>query len=199
METGAVPGGDCVSTLVVFLEEPSAEWMIKSVLPKVLPSDCELKCIHFEGKRDLEKNLERKLRCWQKPDSRFLVMRDRDSEDCRAVKRRLAEICSRAGHPETVVRIACGELESFYLGDLAAVAEALGCKLPTSKKAKLRDPDALNNAADELCRLTQNVYQKISGSRQIAPLLKTDGSNKSHSFNILLQGVRKLIPGCKPE
>ena len=103
-----------MSTLVVFLEEPSAEWMIKSVLPKVLPSDCELKCIHFEGKRDLEKNLERKLRCWQKPDTRFLVMRDRDSEDCRAVKRRLAEICSRAGHPETVVRIACGELESFF-------------------------------------------------------------------------------------
>lgn len=180
-------------TLVVFLEEPSAAAMLEALLPPLLPSDVVLKCIHFEGKQDLERNLERKLRCWMTPDSRFLVMRDRDSDDCGAVKKRLVEICRHAGHPDTVVRIACGELESFYLGDLDAVSRAYGKKMPSASCAKFRDPDALNNAAEELRRITGNVYQKVSGSRVIAPHLKTDGSNRSHSFNVLLDGIRRLV------
>jgi len=186
-----------VSTLVAFLEEPSAKHMLEAVLPPILPKDCELRCIPFDGKQDLEKNLARKLRYWMKPDSRFLVLRDRDSEDCRAVKRRLVGICRQAGHPETVVRIACGELESFYLGDLSAVSKALGRKLPSNKKAKYRDPDVLNNAAEELMRLTDKAYQKIAGSKAISPYLKTDGTNRSHSFNVLISGVRKLFPQIK--
>lgn len=193
MEAGILSGGDWVKTLVVFLEEPSAEWMVRAVLPRVLPSDCILKCFHFEGKQDLEKNIERKIRGWRTPNSYFLVMRDRDSEDCRVVKRRLAEKCRRAGRPDALVRIACGELESFYLGDLGAVSVALSCKVPSSQVAKFRDPDALYNAAEELERLTGKQYQKISGSKAIAPHLKVDGSNRSRSFNVLLEGVRKLL------
>lgn len=169
-------------TLVAFLEEPSAAVFLKTVLLPLLPPDWTLKCISFEGKQDLEKNLERKLRGWINPDSSFLVMRDRDSEDCRVVKNRLMGICRRAERPQTIVRIACGELESFYLGDLDAV-----------RQAKFRDPDRLNNAADELKRLTRGTYQKISGSRMIGPYLKTDGTNRSHSFNVLLDGVRRLV------
>ena len=180
-------------TLVALLEEPSAEHMVKAVLPRVLPADCVLKCFHFEGKQDLEKNIERKIRCWRTPHTYFLVMRDRDSEDCRAVKRRLVEKCCRAGRPDTLVRIACGELESFYLGDLEAVSEVFPCKVPSSRRAKFRVPDVLNNAAEELERLTGKLYQKIPGSKAIAPHLKVDGSNRSHSFNALLDGVRRLL------
>lgn len=180
-------------TLVAFLEEPSAAAFLKAVLPSLLPSDWTLKCISFEGKQDLEKNLERKLRGWLNPDSSFLVMRDRDSEDCRVVKMRLVDICRRAGRPQTIVRIACGELESFYLGDLDAVSKALDCRVPSNGQAKFRDPDRLNNAADELKRLTRGTYQKISGSRMIGCHLRTDGTNRSHSFNVLLDGVRRLV------
>ena len=179
--------------LVAFLEEPSAAALLKGLLPPLLPADCILRCITFEGKQDLEKNLERKLRGWMTPDASFLVMRDRDSEDCRVVKQRLVEICSRAGRPHALVRIACGELESFYLGDLEAVAMAFGSRMPSDKLAKFRDPDHLNNAADELKRLTGGGYQKISGSRAIARFLKTDGTNRSRSFNVLLEGVRRLM------
>ena len=87
----------------------------------------------------------------------------------------------------------CGELESFYLGDLDAVSKALDCRVPSNRQAKFRDPDRLNNAADELKRLTRGTYQKISGSRMIGPYLKTDGTNRSHSFNVLLDGVRRLV------
>lgn len=182
-----------MSTLVAFLEEPSAAVMLKAVAPLILPQGFELKCITFEGKQDLERNIERKLRGWQAPDTLFMVMRDRDSEDCRQVKDRLTEICRRAGRPNALVRIACGELESFYLGDLEAVSVAFGLKMSESRKAKFRHPDNLGNAAEELRRLTNGRYQKISGSRLIAPHLKVDGTNRSHSFNVLLSGVRRIV------
>jgi hypothetical protein len=50
----------------------------------------------------------------------------------------------------------------------------------------------LTNAAQELERLTGKKYQKIQGSRDIAPFLKLDGTNASHSFNVLISGIRNL-------
>ena len=49
-------------TLVFFLEEPSAREMLKGLLPRFLPPDVESRFVVFEGKQDLEKQLEKKLR-----------------------------------------------------------------------------------------------------------------------------------------
>lgn len=86
------------------------------------------------------------------------------------------------------------ELESGYLGDLQAVEESLGPKgiAKDSALAKYRDPDRLGNAAQELKALTRNAYQKVSGSRRIAPLLDLEGRNRSTSFRVFCEGVRKL-------
>ena len=180
--------------LVALLEEPSAALVLKAVLPSVLPEDVQLQCISFEGKQDFENNIEMKIRNWHLPDTKFLLMRDRDSEDCRAVKRRLVATCVKAGRKDALVRIACGELESFYLGDLKAVAEAFGRKVPSQNSAKFRDPDHLGNAAEELGRILSSSEQKLKWARAISPCLSLDGSNRSHSFNVLISGVRKLFP-----
>ena len=68
--------------LVFFLEEPSAKAMLQGVIPRLLP-DIEVRYIVFEGKQDLEKRLPIRLRAWQNPESRFLVLRDQDSGDCK--------------------------------------------------------------------------------------------------------------------
>jgi hypothetical protein len=57
--------------------------------------------------------------------------------------------------------------------------------------AKYRDPDRLNNAAQELKRIAK-TYQKLSGSRAIGPVLSLD-ENRSISFNQLISGIRKLL------
>ena len=183
-----------MSCLVALVEEPSAALFLKAVLPSVLPGDVCLKCIPFEGKQDFENNIERKIRNWRTPDTKFLLIRDRDSEDCIAVKKRLKLICRRAGCRDALVRIACGELESFYLGDLKAVASAFGKKMPSQKLAKFRDPDRLGNAAQELGKILNSSEQKLKWARMISPHLAIDGSNLSHSFNVLISGVRKLFP-----
>lgn len=120
-------------------------------------------------------------------------MRDQDSGDCKAIKTKLADLCREAGQDGVLIRIACRELESFYLGDLAAVEQGLGLKNLKGQQQgkKFRDPDALGNPAEELFRLSNNLYGKMAGSRTIAPFLSLE-NNCSRSFNVLLSGIKKL-------
>lgn len=182
-----------MKTIVFFLEEPSVKEMLAGVLPRILPENIQIRYFVFQGKQDLEKNLKKKLRGWRMPDSVFVVMRDQDSGDCKAIKARLVDLCREAGQEGVLVRVACRELESFYLGDLAAVEQGLGLKgLKAQQRGrKFRNPDALGNPADELLRLTSNAYDKIAGSRAIAPYLNLE-VNCSKSFNVLLSGIRNL-------
>lgn len=179
--------------LVFFLEEPSAKAMLQGMLPKILPAHVVPQFVVFEGKQDLEKRLPIRLRAWQDPDAKFIVMRDQDSGDCVKIKQRLVQICSEEGRPDCVVRIACHGLESFYLGDLAAVAQSIGPKnlAKQQQKAKFRDPDRLANPSEELKKMAP-TYQKLAGSRKIGPCMNTS-QNLSHSFNALVQGIQKLM------
>ena len=180
--------------LIFFLEEPSAKEMLRAVLSNILPDDihCEFKI--FEGKQDLEKRLARTLRAWRIPHCFFVVMRDQDSGDCHKIKKKLIELCKQAGKEDVLVRVACHELESFYLGDLAAVEKGLSLSGIAKKQnqRKYRDPDRFPNPSKELDRLSSGRYQKVAGSRAIAPHLNME-NNKSHSFRSLLSGIRKLV------
>ncbi|MBZ0257890.1 hypothetical protein K8I31_17635, partial [bacterium] len=60
------------------------------------------------------------------------------------------------------------------------------------QKEKFRHPDRLENPANELINLTKGIYQKISGSRAIAPHLDIN-NNRSRSFSVLIKGIKKLI------
>lgn len=180
--------------LVFLLEEPSAEEMLKGILPRILPEDVCPTYVVFEGKQDLNKRVERRIRGWRAPQTRFVVIRDKDSGDCRLIKRELLRKTVNAGRADTLIRIACHELETFYLGDLAAVETGLGPigLAHHQRKAAFRQPDEIASPFRELIRLTTR-YQKLSGSRAIAPHLLLDGSNRSHSFNVLVAGIRRVV------
>ena len=185
-----------IKHLVCLLEEPSAKEMLEGILPRFLDDGITVKYIVFDGKQDLEKNIEKRLKFWKQSNSGFLVMRDKDSGDCIVIKNNLIDKIEKSGQIEnSVIRIACHELESFYLGDLSAVEKGLKINglARLQSKSKFREPDKLSNPSEELYKLTKNKYQKVAGSRAIAPHLKIDRTNKSYSFNMLLQGIKKLI------
>lgn len=170
--------------------------MLKIILPKVLPPEVQLRYFSFQGKQDLEKNIALRLRHWNVPNTLFLVMRDQDSGDCIQVKNNLLTKVRESGKEDvSLVRVVCHELESFYLGDLAAVEQGLGTTglSRLQNKKKFRDPDSLNNAKEELKKITKDKYQQIAGSKNIAPYLELDESNRSTSFNILLNGIQRLV------
>ena len=118
-------------------------------------------------------------------------LRDQDRADCRKVKQALVARCDRAVRPDAVVRIACRELESLYLGDLRAVELGLhiGGLSPKQNKAKFRDPDRLHSPSLELENLTNYRYQKVAGSRAISPHLDVEKPG-SRSFRHLIQAIR---------
>lgn len=181
--------------VVFLLEEPSAKAMLEVVADKIFGSDIAIKFIVFEGKQDLEKRIELKLRGWKIPDTYFIVMRDQDSGDCLKIKQNLQEKVDASGKGDsTLIRIACRELESFYLGDLSAVEKAFGIigLAKKQKKSKYKNPDNLTNASEELKKLTNQRYHKLSGSRSIAQYLDLD-NNFSHSFNVLVEGMKKVM------
>ena len=182
-----------MKTIVFFLEEPSAKEMLQGVLPRILPDGVLTRYLVFKGKQDLEKNLVKKLRGWQSPESVFVVMRDQDAGECETIKNNLLDLCRQSGKTDALVRIACRELESFYLGDLDAVEKGLALRgvAKLQENRKYRNPDILSKPSIELETLTKGIYQKISGSRAIGHYLAI-GNNKSNSFNVLLEGIRKL-------
>ena len=174
--------------LVFLLEEDSAKVLLQGIVPRMVSSETPIRYIVFEGKQDLERRLEQKLRNYLNPEARFIVLRDKDSSDCLGVKQKLKEVCSRAGKPETVVRIACHEIESWYLADLNALGIAYGKNLKGFQdQQKFRNPDGLGNPVQELKRLVPE-YQKIDGSRRIGALLDI-ANTRSRSFYHLTKSI----------
>jgi Domain of unknown function (DUF4276) len=181
--------------IVFLLEELSAKALLESLLPRVLQPEIAVRCIPFEGKQDLEKNLVRRIRAYKNPQARFIVLRDQDSApDCQALKGKLLALCAQSGKAsDCLVRIACTELETFYLADLKAVECALNVsgleKLQSNKK--FRSPDCLGSPSAELKKLTKQKYEKIAGSRAIGPHLDLD-NQRSPSFKSLLGAIRRM-------
>jgi len=183
-------------TLVFFLEEASAEALLEVLMRRMIvqKENIFVRYIVFEGKQDLEKKLARKLRGWKLPNSKFIVLRDQDSADCKTVKFNLLKLCPEDKKPHTLVRIACHELESWYLGDLDAVEHGLGLSgiAKYQGKNRYRNPDSIQAPSAELERLTNRNYQKISGSRAIGEYLNLNNT-RSNSFNVFITGIKKIL------
>ncbi len=180
-----------MNRVVFLLEEPSMKQLLEGLLPRLVP-DMTFLCVVHEGKGDLRKSIQRKLRAWRKPGDRFVVVHDNDLEDCLRLKQDLAKLCSEAGREDTLIRIPCQELEAWYFGEPEAMAEAYGNAWPKglTHRAKYRNPDTIRKPSAELERHVDG-FQKISGARKMGNLL-TEERNRSRSFQTFLSGVRRV-------
>ncbi len=184
-----------MSELVFLLEEKSAAAMLETLLPRLLQEDMSFRLITFEGKQDLQKQMMRKIRGYANPRARFIILQDQDSfPDCRVLKARLVELCAQSGRPaDCLVRIACKELETYYLADLAAVERALEITGISGKQGieKFRTPDRLGNPSKELKSLTRDRYEKVAGSRKMGQHLDLE-NGRSPSFRNLISGISRM-------
>lgn len=178
-----------MSRLVLLVEELSMKVFLDGLLPRIFP-ELRFLCVPHEGKSDLEASLARKLRAWNEPGVRFVVIRDNDGSGCLDLKARLAGICSATGRAGVTIRIACQELEAWYLGDPQALALAYrDVKLRRlDARARFRNPDSVVNPAQTLERLIPE-FQKVTGARQLAEVMDA-GRNRSRSFQVFIEAVR---------
>ncbi len=183
-----------MSRIVFLLEERSMKTLLEGLLPRFFP-DLPFLCVPHEGKQDLEKSIPRKLRAWREPGMRFVVVRDNDGGDCKSTKRTLVSLCEEGGRGDSLVRVACQELEAWYLGDPEALAAAFGDDrlLGLAAKERFRDPDAVVNPSRALVEIVPE-FQKVSGARRLAAYL-TQERNASRSFQAFVTGVGRLAAG----
>lgn len=182
--------------LVFLLEEPSMKHLLAGLLPRLMPGWVQgehFLCVPHEGKSDLDRSVPRKLAAWQVPGDRFVVLRDNDAAVCEEVKSRLVKLCADSGRPDTLVRLACQELEAWYLGDLEALAAAFEeprlCG-PAMRKRYV-DPDAWQKPSVEVQRVLPQ-FQKGQGARRMGIALRGAAENRSRSFQVFVAGVRRL-------
>ena len=186
-----------MKALVFLVEELSMEVVLNELVPRILEeeglsNEFYHQVIFHEGKSDLIHSIKRTLQHWGVPHSYFIILHDKDSADCIVIKQKIAVLCQEAGHPNTLIRIPCHELESWFLGDLVAIDKVYGTHLQDMQaKRKFRDPDKLGNPKEELKKYIHH-YQQISGARAIVQQMSLVG-NRSHSFNVFISGIRKLL------
>jgi uncharacterized protein YktA (UPF0223 family) len=177
--------------LIFLLEEQSMKETLENILSLIIPKDISFLCIPHEGKADLQKSIPRKLLQWREPDVQFIIVHDQDSSECRELKKALISLVPDEKRADTLIRIVCTELESWFLGDLQAIEKAFSINLKNQKnKALFRDPDTIQNAKQELKKLAPK-YQQVSGSQSISKFMNI-AENKSHSFQVFISGVKKL-------
>lgn len=188
--------------LEILVEEPSIAEVLKAILPKVLPAGWEVGVNCFirphEGKRDLQASIPRKIRVASRQGtaSGFIIVQDQDTGDCRRLKAKLVKLCSdaqREGFPPFKVRIVCHELESWYLGDMAAI-EKVFPRFKAAKyknKKRFRNPDECVNPKDELKKMV-GEYPQIATARELAMHMDID-ANKSHSFHCFISALKRMV------
>lgn len=180
--------------IVFLLEEPSMKNLLQGLLPRLFPGWVEHEhflCVAHEGKSDLDRSIRVKLRAWRMPGDRFVIVRDNDNADCIDLKARLLAVCNASGRPDTLVRLICQELESWYIGDIEALAHAFDPKLDTpALRKRFVAPDTWQKPSKELERLVP-AFQKGIGARIMAQHLR-ETDNLSRSFNVFVAGLKQL-------
>jgi hypothetical protein len=184
--------------LEILLEEPSMENFLREVLPKILPpayvldNNCFLR--PHNGKSDLKKSIPNKIKVFSNyyELAKVIIIHDQDSNDCKKLKKSIVDLCKKNGNCPVLVRIACKELESWYLGDMDAIEKVYPkFRAKTFKKsAKFRNPDTLQ-ASQEL-KILIPEFQKGFASKNISKFISVE-KNSSPSFLQLITGISKFL------
>lgn len=198
----------------IIVEEQSAEEALRHLLPRMLPPRTPCRIINMGSKHKLLKALPARLAAYrQRIDAgeslRLVVLVDRDDDDCMKLKADMEAAAQRAGLSTRsspsgkggftlLNRIVIEELESWYMGDVAALRKAFS-RLPRLDQdmGMFRNPD--NGGSWEALHrflkkhgIYRNGFPKIDAARRIAPHMDV-AANRSRSFQVFVSGVQALL------
>ena len=100
------------------------------------------------------------------------------------------DLCRKGGREDSIVRIACQELEAWYLGDVDALVDAYGNLRPKLSAAKRQAPDDVQSPSREVQRLLPK-FTKVDGARRMGARVDPK-SNRSTSFRVLFRTLEQL-------
>ena len=174
------------------------ENFLRGILPDILPEgfiidqNCFIR--PHEGKSDLQKSIPKKIRAYSHYPHpvKLIIIHDQDSNDCIKLKAGLKALCENPHNLPILIRIACRELENWYLGDLTALYKVYPEMkvLNRNISKKYSDPDRVFGAF-ELNQLSKK-FSKSHASREIHKYMDIN-SNTSTSFQHLIRGIESFL------
>ena len=175
--------------IVIFVEEPSA-YEIARALARKLDLQDRVTILKHYGAGDMERSYVKKIANDPFSDSKFLILRDADNSDCKALKRNLLEKVPSNKRDRTLVRIVCQELEAWYLAQPDALRAAGALERPISKAKLGGNVDSIANPKRLFLRHAHDKGQ-VEHARRIGAYLDI-GSTRSASFKHFVAGLKKL-------
>jgi len=202
--------------LEILVEEPSAEEALRHLLPELLRGRARAKVINLGSRYKLLKVLGDRLAAYRRriddgEDLRIVVLVDRDDDDCEKLKAQLERLSAAAGLPTksrpnadgrilVLNRIVVEELESWFIGDTAALRAAFPkLSAMSSTFGMFRSPDNVAGGTWESLHrflkkhgIYQSSYPKVDAARRIAPHMEA-AVNRSTSFRHFVIGVEAIL------
>ncbi len=185
--------------LHIFAEEASFKHIADHLVPQLLPQDASFRVYPHQGKQDLEKALKTTVPVISRiPDSRILITRDQDDEDCEQIKMNLLKLIEGKCKCPYLIRIICNESECWYLGDLQAIKAAYPRFDPDkyAHTSDFRNVDDIRNAPEKILKIVPELGKrehlpKLEFSRRVSAHLNI-ARNTSTSFRHFVSAIRKL-------
>lgn len=181
--------------LVFIVEEPSKETFLAALLPRFdIPDTLNVHYQSGTGYSEFGGLVRRVLRGWRTPGVQFVILCDQDQSDCVAKKQELFAAVPEHIRRRVAVRIVCDELESWYVGEPAALEQALPELGSVSAIPELRGPpDAIARPSRRIAqRIGRTKLKKVALAENVGARMNPD-ANTSHSFNLFIRTLRQIL------
>ncbi len=185
--------------MIVFLvEDLSMKKFLEGILPRLdfRPYHFEIK--YHQGKEDLKRNLDKIIPTISKRATKIIILIDQDKENCLELKISIKEKMAWSGC-DYKIRIACYELESWFLGDMDAIKQCSEKFKPDffRNREKYRNVDAIQKPSNLIQDIAPDLKKMYLSKDKLASEISKHISlenqvNKSHSFNIFLETIKSI-------
>jgi Domain of unknown function (DUF4276) len=169
--------------IVILVEEKSSAIVIQELVNR-LNLASRVRILKHDGLGDLQNSIPRKFAAEPSTETRFIILCDSDGQDCIKRKELLRNLVPKAMRPRTTIRIACEELEAWYLAQPNALARAGVLKKRIPNKFQSNNPDNIRQPKEHLRRLAHDLGQ-IAMARKIGPHLNCDDRRSKSYFHFL--------------
>jgi len=189
--------------MIVFLvEDYSMKKFFEGILPRLGFKEDSFEIKHHRGKDDLICNLNKVVPSLSKRAQQIIVIIDQDRQDCIALKNKIKTkmawcVC------DYKIRIACYELEAWFLGDMQAIAQCSAKFKATffQNKEKYRNVDNIPKPSRVIEEIIPDYKKQYSSKDKFAESMSKFISlaeqnlvqaNRSHSFHICLKTLHSI-------
>jgi len=172
--------------------------MLENLLPR-MNLRFETEFLVCKGKVDFKERMPVMLKKYYDKNAFFIVLRDKDNDNCIELKNKLRDKIKGIGRPFRV-RIVCRELESWYLAQPEAVKKAFpdgDLKPSKSNKGKIFKEPEKYGSKEFMEYVNQKQQAKVKWATMMGSELDPD-STKSHSFHVFIRTLRDLDEGKIP-